>query len=37
MRKMAAPRTRILASAAAGEVSGTPTPAAAPAASSKGR
>ncbi|CAN5777161.1 myo-inositol-1-phosphate synthase [soil metagenome] len=37
MRKMAAPRTRIIASAAAGEVSGTPTPAAAPAASSKGR
>ena len=37
MRKMAAPRTRIVASAAAGEVSGTPTPAAAPAASSKGR
>ncbi len=37
MRKMAAPRTRIVASAAAGEVSGTPTPAAAPAAASKGR
>ncbi|MBA3795894.1 MAG: inositol-3-phosphate synthase [Candidatus Limnocylindrales bacterium] len=37
MRKMAAPRTRIIASAAAGEVSGTPTPAAAPAAASKGR
>jgi myo-inositol-1-phosphate synthase len=37
MRKMAAPRTRIIASAAAGEVSGTPTPAAAPAASGKGR
>ncbi len=31
MRKMAAPRTRIIASAAAGEASGTPTPAAAPA------
>ncbi len=37
MRKMAAPRTRVIASAAAGEVSGTPTPAAAPAAASKGR
>ena len=34
MRKMAAPRTRIIASAAAGEASGTPTPAAAPASAS---
>ena len=36
MRKMAAPRTRIIASAAAGEASGTPTPAAAPAKASAG-